>query len=691
MATYNSPGNYVIEKDFSEYPPSVNSSIAGVVGFAARGPKNKATLITSAAQLLRTFGSPADTTGGQGLLGALEILTRTNSIYYVRAVTSAGLEASGAIPIGVCPAVYVTSYMGTAASSIFISTTGADGTNSTPLGAAKHTLSVAASSLTTPNAKTIVQAVAKATSLDFPYTFVLNDADATHQSGWFVGTEAGRDAIITVSGQGFDFKEVSVSSGEPLGAAAARVITASGGEFLNTFAGGTYFVNSLYEGKGYNYSNVTNVEGTTTKGLQVIVDSKAGARFDLKVYDAGALEESFSMEMASGTSLSPEEVLKNSDNEKSSEFIKAQFRNVTNAAGETWVLGNKWHNKVTAVATVTNHHGVQSTTSTPRFIKLKDGTYSTLGGKNGDQGDNAGSFGVDERAAVIGTAAGKDGVHALNMDAVDISMACVPAIDDETVQNELISLAESTQNFLAVVSPSYGMSTAQEAINWHNGVGVGRTAAINSSYAAIYWPWVKSFDVNSKVDTWIDPAVFAIATMCYTDAKADPWFAPAGLTRGKLTRPFDVEVNLNQGDRDALYQPGNAVNPIAKFAQDGIVIWGQKTAQRTPSALDRINVRRMMIVIRKLILASTRTFMFEPNDPITWSKIVNVLEPAIDDIRRRRGITEFRVVCDETTNTPVRVDRNEMWCRVLIRPTKTAETLIFEVNLTNQSADLGAI
>ena len=193
----------------------------------------------------------------------------------------------------------------------------------------------------------------------------------------------------------------------------------------------------------------------------------------------------------------------------------------------------------------------------------------------------------------------------------------------------------------------------------------------------------------SKTDKFIDPAAFAIATMAHTDAVADPWFAPAGLTRGRLTKPFDVEVNLNQGDRDSLYQPGNAVNPIAKFAQDGIVIWGQRTTQRTPSSLDRINIRRMMIVIRKMVLASTRALIFEPNDPVTWNRVTKVLEPALDDIRRRRGITEFKVVCDETTNTPVRVDRNELWCRVLIKPTKTAEVLVFELNLTNQSADLG--
>ena len=268
-------------------------------------------------------------------------------------------------------------------------------------------------------------------------------------------------------------------------------------------------------------------------------------------------------------------------------------------------------------------------------------------------------------------------------------MGCIPGITEQTIQNSLVTLAETSQNFLAVVSPPEGLSTAQDAINWHNGQSASRTAAINSSYASIYWPWLKVFDTFSRTNISLDPAAFAIAIMCHTDSVSDPWFAPAGLVRGRLTKPYDTEVILNQGDRDSLYQPGNAVNPIAKFAQDGIVIWGQRTAQRTPSSLDRINVRRMMIVIRKMVMAATRALVFEPNDPVTWQRVVNVVQPAIDDIRRRRGISEFRVICDETTNTSLRIDRNELWCRVLIKPTKTAEVLIFELNLTNQSADLG--
>jgi hypothetical protein len=152
-----------------------------------------------------------------------------------------------------------------------------------------------------------------------------------------------------------------------------------------------------------------------------------------------------------------------------------------------------------------------------------------------------------------------------------------------------------------------------------------------------------------------------------------------------------VEVVLNQGDRDSLYSGGNAINPIVNFAQNGIAIFGQRTAQRQPTALDRINVRRMMIYIKKAILASTQRLVFEPNDSFTWKRVEDLLNPMLDDIANRRGITQFKVICDETTNTPVRIDRNEMWTKVLIKPTKTAEMVIFELNLTNQSAQLGSL
>jgi hypothetical protein len=151
-----------------------------------------------------------------------------------------------------------------------------------------------------------------------------------------------------------------------------------------------------------------------------------------------------------------------------------------------------------------------------------------------------------------------------------------------------------------------------------------------------------------------------------------------------------VEKTLNQGDRDMLSRSGEIINPIVKFPGEGIIVWGQKTAQRLPSALDRINVRRLMIVVRRMILGSTRSLVFEPNDPLTWKRVEDSLNSSLSDIKRRRGIVEFQVTCDDTTNTAARVNRNELWCKVIVKPTKTAEVLVFEVNLTNQSTDFAS-
>ena len=683
MPTYSSPGNYVIEKDFSAYAPAVNSSIAGIVGFASKGPANKATLITSADQLLRTFGETNQVVGGQGLIGALEILSRTNSVYYVRAENGVlAAEASATVAWGACPAVQVSGIPFSTAVTFNFSSTDETGVSNTPNGDGYQlTLTTGA----TDAAGDVLTALAGVQTSDWAWTAV---SGLNASSVWFVNTHAGKDAFLQVSSTLATITAFDASGGTATVAAAD--VKATGFTALETADGGTYFVESLYNGTGYNASTVSTVGGVKNYGVKVKVDSKAGKTFNFDVLNEGVTAEGYQLNFEKNTALGyfPEEVINIGLVDAVSEYIKASFIDSTGVTGNAWTPPTSWQNKITGTVSMVNSAGVTQVLSTPRFLKMVDGTYSLAGGVNGDA-TSAPLISGDVQSALIGSAATKTGIYALDDDSLNISMACVPGITNQNIQNTLITLAENSQNFLAVVAPPEGLSTPQKAINWHNGQATGRSAAINSSYAAIYWPWLKTFDVATSTDIYVDPAAYAVSIMCFTDSVSDPWFAPAGLTRGRLTKPTDVEVILNQGDRDSMYQPGNAVNPIAKFAQDGIVIWGQRTAQRTPSALDRVNVRRMMIVIRKMILAATRAIVFEPNDPMTWSRVVNLLQPALDDIRRRRGITEFRVICDETTNTPLRIDRNEMWCRVLIKPTKTAEVLVFELNLTNQSANLG--
>ena len=692
MPTYSSPGNYVIEKDFSEYAPAVNSSIAGIVGFASRGPANKATLITSPAQLIRTFGETDQVVGGQGLLAALEILARTNSIYFVRAENgTTATEASGLVSWGACPALQVSGLTPNTEINFYFSSTDETGTSNTP-GGDGYKLNLTTTSTadgTGDLAADVLAAQAGIETVDWPWTAV---SGFDMSSVYFVNTHAGKDAYLQVSSDGgfgtnaFNASGDATPTVDPVSAVKAGGYTVSG---VNQ-DGGVYFVESLYNGAGYNASTTTTAQGVVNYGIKVKVDSRAGKYFNFEVLNEGVAAETFEMNFEQSAGVKgyfPEDVVNIGLTDNVSEYIKASFKDSAGAEDNAWTPPTLWTSKMTGGVNLEDSGGDLYRDANPRFVKMVDGTYSLSGGVNGDTA--GGAITGDVRSALLGAAATKTGIHALDDDSLNISMAAVPGITEQQVQNELITLAENSQNFLAVVAPPEGLTTPQKAINWHNGQGDGRTASINSSYAAIYWPWLKVFDVATATDIYLDPAAYAISVMCHTDAVSDPWFAPAGLTRGRLTKPTDVEVILNQGDRDSLYQPGNAVNPIAKFAQDGICIWGQRTAQRTPSALDRVNVRRMMIQIRKMILAATRQIVFEPNDPLTWNRVVNLLQPAIDEIRRRRGITEFRVICDDTTNTPLRIDRNEMWCRVLIKPTKTAEVLVFELNLTNQSANLG--
>jgi phage tail sheath protein FI len=732
MATYNSPGSYVIEKDFSEYPPAIGASLPGVVGFAAQGKANKATLITSAAQLLRTFGRPDQTTGGQALQSALEILTRTNALYFVRCTTDAALDASAAIQWGTCPAVSVSGISPSGTYTFRVDSTDEAGVNNNPGGATDYIFTVAPQTVAENpgygGASAVIDAVNLLQDDTWPWTVVQRDASTVH----FVGTHAGSGTSINVSAHGFhavggrawlptnpimplDWSAGATNSISEAAAALSATAPAEAGTagksgygstIMPKSPGGIYSVQSMFQGAGYNYSSVTKAGVTSTYGNHVKVVSEIDGKFSLQVFKDGSLEESFPMEMTkgSGTELWPEEVINVGIENTTSEHVKAQFGSVGASAGdsvgENWTPALYWSSTEVPLnggtysvqgfaANSAPHTTLASEPIKASYIKAIDGTYLMAGGANGDIGDADGNINADVKAALQGNLAQKTGMQALAAEDIDISMACVPGITQQDIQNSLISLAESTQKFLAVVSPPEGFTTAQQAVNWHNGKATTRTASINSSYAAIYWPWIKIFDTFSKSDMYVDPAAFAISVMCTTDIVADPWFAPAGLTRGRLTRPTDVEVSLTTGDRDSLYKTGSNINPIAKFAQDGIVIWGQKTAQRNPSALDRVNIRRMMIAIRKMILSATRALVFEPNDTMTWSRITNLLNPALADIQNRRGISEFRVVCDDTVNTPVRVDRNELWCKVLIRPTKTAEVLIFEVNLTNQSSDLG--
>ena len=799
MANFVSPGVYTIEKDVSDYAPSVNPSIVGLVGFASKGPTDTATLITSPADLLRVFGTPDLVNGGQGVYGALDILQKTNQVYFVRAATSEAKEANYGIPLAVNPHTSVS--LGAMSANIAyrfdcktFDKAGVQYGEETSVYAYRerpYVSSVDGGSLmpTTPSASwttvdwnnAILAGVGDAFDADTGnVTYIPSGLGAA--SGLFVARKGGAgnndkgsrleiETFISSSmlanantGKAIDWEGSYLSStpidvndltfistvtnfapdalthvnilracsggfegeagyqplssttytrtGNAMGAGRGA---ASGVTFETSGEAGAYTLQSLYPGLGYNYSAINYQGGIQFRGLQAVVNqTNRDGQFNLNINYNGGTEETYDMAIAkpnnttSATSNYPEDVLTKGITNAVSNYVKGNFYayesgtvttnpgtdgtgTVSGVPGWTASLPTEYGTGTIAGALdfLRGQQQLQAASKTFRCVALQEGTYDFSQGKNGDASDFNGNLSNSTvRSALIGDTGSKTGLYALDQEDVPVTMAAIPGVTDQSVQNALISLAESTQNFLAVVSPPVGFQNSQQAIAWTNGKATGRTASINSSYAAVYWPWVKSFDAFTGKDRFYDPSIYAIGQMCFTDEVADPWFAPAGLTRGRLTKPTDVEVKLNQGDRDALYGPGNIVNPITKFTTDGIVIYGQKTGQRAATALDRINVRRLMIFLRRLVLQSARRFVFEPNDPITWEAVRNVISPALADIQQRRGLVSFKVVCDSSTNTPLRVDRNELWCKIILKPTKTAEVLVFELNLTNQGASV---
>lgn len=311
------------------------------------------------------------------------------------------------------------------------------------------------------------------------------------------------------------------------------------------------------------------------------------------------------------------------------------------------------------------------------------------GQANGIPADPAYSSELD--AAVIGNPATSSGLYAFqNQEAIDINLLCTPGFSTGAVIGTALQMCESRGDVLYLVDPPFGLRP-QQAVDWHNGMLLSDLkTAINSSYGSLYWGWIRIFDQFSSDEIWIPPSGHIAAVFSRTARDAEQWFAPAGLRRGRLLTALDVEYSPTQGERDLLYGSGNAVNAIVKFPQDGIVVWGQRTLQRTQSALDRVNVRMLLIFIKKNLTRLLRNYIFEPNDRILWKQVLATVEPFLSDIQARRGLTAYRVICDESNNTPERIDRNELWVSIFLKPTRTVEFVVLNLAVLRTGASFSA-
>lgn len=284
--------------------------------------------------------------------------------------------------------------------------------------------------------------------------------------------------------------------------------------------------------------------------------------------------------------------------------------------------------------------------------------------------------GLDCSSAVAdGTISLRKAINAIsNPDEFDINLLVIPGLlhsQHSSVTTFAKDMCEDRQDCFFI------MDTAR--YNDSNTAVVNALTSFDSNYVATYHPWVKILDTDKNKPVWVPPSVVLPGVLAFNDSVAAEWFAPAGLNRGGLTDVVEVKSRLTQAERDTLYE--GRVNPIATFPGQGATVFGQKTLQARPSALDRINVRRLLISVKKYIASSTRFLVFEQNTAETRNRFLSIVNPFLESIQQRNGLFAFRVVMDETNNTPDVIDRNILVGELFLKPTKTAEFIVLDFNI----------
>jgi len=288
-----------------------------------------------------------------------------------------------------------------------------------------------------------------------------------------------------------------------------------------------------------------------------------------------------------------------------------------------------------------------------------------------------------------------------NPEEVDFNLMVAPGMTNESLNDLMISVCENRGDALAITDlpdvykPPYESNAnktfsdrVSQTVNTH--VTNFKNRRKNSSYGATYYPWVQIQDSLNNAAVWVPPSVVVLGTFASSDRVGELWFAPAGFNRGGLSRGSagltvtNVTEKLTSEQRDKLYEAN--INPIASFPNEGIVVFGQKTMDATTSALNRINVRRLLIFLKKEISRLANTVLFDQNVAATWSRFKGLVLPLLESVKVRFGLEDFRMVLDETTTTPDLIDRNIMYAKIFLKPARAIEFIALDFIVTDSGA-----
>ena len=484
---------------------------------------------------------------------------------------------------------------------------------------------------------------------------------------------------ISATTPGTSFNGIGVFSGAPAGGAGALVGTLSGG--TNSVSANALVLETLSEGIIMNSSSSLASDGTLASG------SKDNVRWEIT--NSNTSSGAFNV------------IVRRGDDKTNSKTILETWNNVNLDPNSSRFISRVIGDQVIEYNPTTNQIDISagSFTNQSRYIRVKTLNYLTpnyldnsgnpvsaytasiplngsgsFTGATGDVKAGANFYDAINASNTQGlVAANYDNMVNLlsNKDDYQFNVLSTPGLFDEYHTSTISTIVTNTQlrgDNLYVV----------DTVGYSGGVtdAISQASTRDTSYAATYWPWVRVIDPGTGKQVWIPASTLIPGVYAYNDKVAAPWFAPAGINRGGLSTVLKAKVKLTQGNRDELYE--NNINPIATFPKTGISVFGQKTLQKGASALDRVNVRRLMIELKSYITQIADTLVFEQNTIATRNNFLSRVNPYLEAIQQKQGLYAFRVIMDETNNTPDVIDRNQLIGQIYVQPSRTAEFIALD-------------
>jgi uncharacterized protein len=471
--------------------------------------------------------------------------------------------------------------------------------------------------------------------------------------------------------------------------------TVTGGAISGSNTSGSFTLKTISEGTIMNNSGSVGTNGILESGSadnirwQIVSPDSSSGQFTLLIRQGNdTTTEPIVLETWSNLSLDP------TAPNFISRVIGDSFQTYNASENYVEVIGNFPNQSryvyVSAVQSPTPFYFDNNGVAKPQFTgSIPTAASGTFTGATGDLFYGGGALFYD---AITGTtnlqgidAADYDDMISLmnNQDDYRFNVITIPGLninDNPTQTLAVTNVAQTRGDAIAVIDTRpYGAQISQT---------ITSATAINSSYAATYWPWLQTIDPGTGQLVWIPASTMIPAVYAFNDSVSEPWFAPAGINRGGLDTVVRAERKLSQTNRNDLYV-GN-VNPIATFPGTGVVVYGQKTLQKKSSALDRVNVRRLLIALKGYISQVANNLVFEQNTIATRNQFLSQVNPYLESVQQRQGLFAFRVIMDDSNNTPDVIDRNQLIGQIYLQPTKTAEFIYLDFNILPTGATFPA-